>query len=492
MNAFNGNARASQWTLGQFVKKSTEEARVIPQNGLERALDTMWKDSAKAVDEEWVGAEDLAAAVPPDNVNSTLARSTASELLDRLEDLRREKPSIEMSPLNAELTELLANQFGLLPGDCDYSSFGNIIDRAKAALDESLPLGQYARSSIAVYLLVVAANGLRLWMDLKGFNSNLISLDRTTSLEFQQDKVQGTDALSPGGGPITMDRSIFAPNGKLIPAVSVKVTDIEKLPDPELGNYTKLVTVTRSMEWMAGLEGINVMRVQRSQYLLGDADPAYAFSCPPIGNQAITVIDQRLEPEVVVEKPLDPFKELSSGEAIEATQFVAKWDDENWFVEPGTGLLMSKTLWYITSDSGSYYTSQGFPTSEAAEKWFVNSEWHPDGEAHLTTYNSVNHQFGDMEAANIVYGGNFYDFWRFNDLSMLMTAMEMYEQGQKEKALNDAKAERLVAFKSGVELLLALALEDEAGKRITVQDILVATQAALAQAPNVKQEGGQG
>lgn len=254
------------------------------------------------------------------NVVPTLAKSTAMELVDKLESLRREKPSMEMSPLRMDLAEVIGSRFGLQPSECDYAAFGNIIDRAKSALDESLPLGQYFRSSLAIYLLATAAQGLRLWMGLKGFDSELINLDRTTSREFQQDEVKGTDELSPGGGPIAMDRATFAPNGKLVPAVHTKVTDIEEPGSRGPEDYTKLITVTQSRSWTVGTEGNNVMRVQRSRYLLGEADPDYRFGCPLMASQPVTILDQRQEvaPAVQVQTPAQtPAPADADGGALE-------------------------------------------------------------------------------------------------------------------------------------------------------------------------------
>lgn len=44
------------------------------------------------------------------------------------------------------------------------------------------------------------------------------------------------------------------------------------------------------------------------------------------------------------------------------------------FKEPGTGLVMAAQLWYLISDAGSSYCSEGFKTSQAAVEWAISNK----------------------------------------------------------------------------------------------------------------------
>lgn len=150
---------------------------------------------------------------------------------------------------------------------------------------------------------------------------------------------------------------------------------------------------------------------------------------------------------------------------------------------------MSKDLLYIISDSGSSFTATGFCKSEDAERWLSTSEYKDDSPATVVSYDTVKHEFGAMELVNIVRGWDLYDFWRFNDVEMLMSSMEMHEMAEASASEASNKrsgrlAELHVQLK-GLASSLNLRATDEVDESITDQDILDVMKTILAQTRDI-------
>lgn len=90
------------------------------------------------------------------------------------------------------------------------------------------------------------------------------------------------------------------------------------------------------------------------------------------------------------------------------------------FKEPGSGLWMDLRCWYILSDSGSFYTSQGFDTENNALNWLHS----PEGrQAHLLEREEISlpiwdpekNAWDELNVANILFARDLYDHWLATD-----------------------------------------------------------------------------
>jgi hypothetical protein len=95
-----------------------------------------------------------------DNIDHNFRQMTAL-----MEQMRREQPSIDASPLVGAAFEKIAGQVDVV----DYSTACSMIDAAISHLDEGLPNGQVVRCSVAMTLLLTGVTLLNRWMSLKGY-----------------------------------------------------------------------------------------------------------------------------------------------------------------------------------------------------------------------------------------------------------------------------------------------------------------------------------
>lgn len=87
------------------------------------------------------------------------------------------------------------------------------------------------------------------------------------------------------------------------------------------------------------------------------------------------------------------------------------------FKEPGSGLTMELGKWYVLSDSGSYYSADGFATPEAAVEWFKTTEDY-DGAPYsvgVPEYTSAKGYQGLDFCANALKADDLRDFWMRED-----------------------------------------------------------------------------
>lgn len=86
--------------------------------------------------------------------------------------------------------------------------------------------------------------------------------------------------------------------------------------------------------------------------------------------------------------------------------------EKQLFVDPGSGLTMSTDLWYILSDSGSCYTSEGFRSPLEALDWWKLSPDAPEQLPIKPNWSQKHFNWTDaFEEANVVFGANVLDFW---------------------------------------------------------------------------------
>lgn len=162
MISLNGNSQATSGVQGGWCTVAAPKQHTVDgstKSALE--LESELEEECLAVEKDAVWHSDM----------------TPTALLKRLERVRREPTSISMEPLDEAMASAIARVLGLRSDEVDYAAFGNIIDRAVSALDESLPNGQFERSSLAVCLLYNATKGLVAWMAAKGFATDLEMLE---------------------------------------------------------------------------------------------------------------------------------------------------------------------------------------------------------------------------------------------------------------------------------------------------------------------------
>lgn len=109
------------------------------------------------------------------------------------------------------------------------------------------------------------------------------------------------------------------------------------------------------------------------------------------------------------------------------------------FRDVGTGIVMWPDLWYVVSDSGSAYTSEGFHTPEAAADWMAEDQQVADfGQdskplpATIPDWLGKEQGWAELGACNVLKGEHCRDFFRHQD-----------EDGWK--FLNDSDAQNRLA-----------------------------------------------
>ena len=109
-----------------------------------------------------------------------------------------------------------------------------------------------------------------------------------------------------------------------------------------------------------------------------------------------------------------------------ANEFGSFQHEPETFLEPGTGLRMRKDRWYIISDSGSYYSTQGFEHPRDAVGWienFTRKEFElPATEPSVPVYNPISKSWLEMSGCNIVYGLDMFEFWQDSDAEIFNEA----------------------------------------------------------------------
>ncbi|APL99330.1 putative pyrophosphatase [Bordetella phage FP1] len=88
------------------------------------------------------------------------------------------------------------------------------------------------------------------------------------------------------------------------------------------------------------------------------------------------------------------------------------------FKEPGSGLVMDITKFYVLTDSGSYLTPKGFDTAEAAINWCHSPGGEEAGALEFGVPEFAGPQKGwpEMYATNVLFARDLYDFWIANPL----------------------------------------------------------------------------
>lgn len=86
------------------------------------------------------------------------------------------------------------------------------------------------------------------------------------------------------------------------------------------------------------------------------------------------------------------------------------------FLEAGTGLMMNINKFYVLTDSGSFYTPRGFDTAEKALEWARSPEGIKAGAegATVTPFLSAEAGWAELDAANVFFARDLYDFWQEN------------------------------------------------------------------------------
>lgn len=88
------------------------------------------------------------------------------------------------------------------------------------------------------------------------------------------------------------------------------------------------------------------------------------------------------------------------------------------FFDVGTGIRMEPGLWYVISDSGSAYTSEGFSTPTDAQHWIWThaAEYGiPLSDVGVPAFIDATEGWQTMRSANIVLGSHCRDFFQVND-----------------------------------------------------------------------------
>lgn len=85
------------------------------------------------------------------------------------------------------------------------------------------------------------------------------------------------------------------------------------------------------------------------------------------------------------------------------------------FKEPGSGLLMRSDRWYLISDSGGSYSSQGFETADAAYAFATSDpeflKQYSVDDALIPKFDSARHCWNEMSGCNIVSAADCWTFW---------------------------------------------------------------------------------
>lgn len=87
------------------------------------------------------------------------------------------------------------------------------------------------------------------------------------------------------------------------------------------------------------------------------------------------------------------------------------------FLEPGSGLEMELDKFYIISDSGSFFTAQGFDSADQALNWAQSADGIAAGaqDAVVPTFQAGGF-FEGQDGANIYLGRELRAFWKANPL----------------------------------------------------------------------------
>lgn len=91
------------------------------------------------------------------------------------------------------------------------------------------------------------------------------------------------------------------------------------------------------------------------------------------------------------------------------------------FTEVGSGLVMELGKWYVLSDSGSAYTSQGFDSPEAARHWWrteghTEHEWPDSLFRELAVPQFINGAWVESDSPQCMKADDLLVFWRANPL----------------------------------------------------------------------------
>lgn len=86
------------------------------------------------------------------------------------------------------------------------------------------------------------------------------------------------------------------------------------------------------------------------------------------------------------------------------------------FKEEGSGLIMELDKWYVLSDSGSAYTSEGFASANHALAWCRSTLGCEAGaqDATVPAYDYERHEWSGPDGINIMFGRALRDFWIHN------------------------------------------------------------------------------
>lgn len=87
------------------------------------------------------------------------------------------------------------------------------------------------------------------------------------------------------------------------------------------------------------------------------------------------------------------------------------------FLEPGSGLEMELDKFYLISDSGSFFTAQGFDSADQALNWAQSADGIAAGaqDAVVPTFQAGGF-FEGQDGANIYLGRELRAFWKANPL----------------------------------------------------------------------------
>lgn len=91
------------------------------------------------------------------------------------------------------------------------------------------------------------------------------------------------------------------------------------------------------------------------------------------------------------------------------------------FKEVGTGLDMDINKFYVLTDSGSFYTSQGFDSAEDALNWARGPEGieaGADQDVIVPTFAGPQEGWPELSGANVFYARDLYDFWTANRIEI--------------------------------------------------------------------------
>lgn len=90
------------------------------------------------------------------------------------------------------------------------------------------------------------------------------------------------------------------------------------------------------------------------------------------------------------------------------------------YLDEATGLTMQTNRWYIVSDSGSFYTSQGFQTKDYALNYTESEEFIKDfGRCTVAVpvYDQATHQWNNnWDEVNIISAADNLDFYKHNSI----------------------------------------------------------------------------